>query len=402
MKGMAEGSIAGFGAGRGRLRLARVRSDRTYQMPFLVNLGQRNAEITNRYLMPLRKLWPWTGAFAFIGPGYDLIHSLNSVPLLTRLPYIISFEDFIPRTPTDIRVAALERVLTQRIARQQCVALVAMSRYALRQMRAQHRHSPELPALLAKTEVIHPAVPARDVRPRPMGQRLRLLFVGNDYMRKGLPVLARAHATLVRWGIPAESTAVTALRWNRRDYIGPPDRDIVECEKMRLFRSGVRILPKLQNLEVMQLMRESDFLVMPTFHDTFGYVVLEALSHATPVIATNTCAMPEMIEHGRNGWLLDFPNESEVGKWQGIYRNADPDYTARYAAELDRLGVELADALARLWDERREHEAMSAAALEAARRRFGQERARDRIEALYERCLAWGRANGEKTFFSFR
>jgi glycosyltransferase involved in cell wall biosynthesis len=44
---------------------------------------------------------------------------------------------------------------------------------------------------------------------------------------------------------------------------------------------------------MLERMREADFLVVPTFYDTFGYVFIEALSVGTPVIATEHALCPK-------------------------------------------------------------------------------------------------------------
>jgi glycosyltransferase involved in cell wall biosynthesis len=49
---------------------------------------------------------------------------------------------------------------------------------------------------------------------------------------------------------------------------------------------------------------KSDIFVMPTFTDSFGYVFLEAMSCGLPLIGTDIFAVPEIIEDGKNGFLV--------------------------------------------------------------------------------------------------
>ncbi len=55
-------------------------------------------------------------------------------------------------------------------------------------------------------------------------------------------------------------------------------------------------------------------------HEPFGLTVIEALACGTPVIATRIGAMPEIITHGHNGYLVDLygPDEDpqNIGIWQ--------------------------------------------------------------------------------------
>lgn len=364
-----------------------VRTGSGYGIDFTVDLGQRNARFRRGPLAPHHRIFRWGDAVTWLpSPGSDIIHTLNVVPV-TRKPHLITFEDYLPRTPADRRVEWVERRLRPLLLREKCVALLALSEYAVRQCRQQNRDFDRAVELEAKVEVLYPAVPLRRRGPKPAPEVLKLLFVGNDFMRKGLPALVRAHRELRRRGIPVETTVVSTLQWFPGDYIGPPSEAIVREERRALAGEGLRVIEGLPNAETLALMDEATFLVLPTFHDTFGFVTLEALAGATPVIATATCALPEVVEDGVNGYLLGFENDPEVGKWTWTYRTAEPGYEAAYRETIERLARELADRLSAFWDgSRNTYEAMSAAALDRAQSRFGVEHARTKLEGVYETC----------------
>jgi glycosyltransferase involved in cell wall biosynthesis len=364
-----------------------VRTGKGYAIDFTVDLGQRNARFRRGPLAPQRRILRWGDAVTWLpSPGTDLIHSFNVVPL-TRKPYLITFEDYLPRTPEDRRVAWVERALRPLLLRENCVALLALSEYAVRQFRRQNRSFERLGELEGKMEVLYPAVPIRRQEPKRAPDVLRLLFVGNDFMRKGAAALARAHTALRSRGIPVETTIVSTLDWTPTDYVGPPNEAVMREAKQALETDDLRCIGGLPNPEALKLIEQATFLVLPTFHDTFGYVTLEALAGGTPVICTATCALPEVIEDGASGFLLPFENDQDVGKWSWIYRNADPHYEAAYRDTIERLAHELTDRLSAFWEESRDnYEDMSASALTRAGTRFGIERARARLEELYEGC----------------
>lgn len=364
-----------------------VRTGKGYNIDFAIDLGQRNARFRRGVLTPLRRILRWGDAVTCLPqPGTDIIHSFNAVPL-TRKPHVITFEDYLPRTPADRRVAWVERALQPLLLREKCVALLALSEYAARQFRQQNRDFERLAELQDKMEVLYPAVRLRRQRPKQTPDVLRLLFVGNDFMRKGVPALVRAHTALRRRGIPVETTIVSTLQWAQDDYIGPPNEEIVQGERRALGGEGLHCIPGLPNAQALELMEEATFLVLPTLHDTFGYVTLEALAGATPVIATATCVLPEVIEDGVSGYLLPFENDPEVGKWVWTYRTADPQYQTEYRDTMERLGSDLTDRLSAFWEgSRHDYEEMSAGALTRARTRFGIERARAKLEGVYETC----------------
>ncbi len=382
--------VAGF-RGPSDAAPLRIRTGHSYHIRYTVTLGQRNARFVQWALTPLARLvnWRWVDSVTFLpGGGFDAVHSWNAVPLLTRKPYVITFEDYVPRTPDDRKIPRLERWLRARLLEPRCVGIVALSDYAKRQARMQHADWEGLPQLLSKIEVIRPACPVRTDRPKTRSGPLKLLFVGRDFMRKGGPVVLRAHAALRRAGLPVETTVVSSLGWSVADYVGPPDAACFENERAGLAQEGIVHHHSLPLRRVYQLMDAADFFVFPTFHDTFGFVTVEALAGGTPVIASDTCAMPEVVDPGRTGWLLPFENDAEVGKWRWIYRNADPGYVPAYMEATERMTEALIARLHEAWERRSDYEEMSAGALEAARTRFNPEIASARLEAIYERFRA--------------
>ena len=369
----------------------RVRTARGYWLPFVVELGQRDTVFVRRPWTPqARLLGEWAGSFTLaVDPGYDVVHALNAVPILTRRPYVLTFEDHLPRLWADCPIPRLSGWLRRELARPRCVALLAMSEYAMRQFRAQNRGARELPALEAKLELLRPAI--RRVRREPKrrtADALRLAFVGTDYFRKGGPALLRAHERLRAAGVPVETTVVSTLAWSADDYVGPPSDAYVTAERARLTQPGVVHHAGLPGPEARRVIADADFLVLPTLHDTFGYVTLEALAVGTPVIATDTCAQPEIVEHGRSRLLLPLESDGEVGKWPWLDHREQPGYQGAYEAAIKGLAAALTEQLCRHAPDRAGYRAMSGAALERVDERFDEARARDRLEALYGRMRA--------------
>jgi glycosyltransferase involved in cell wall biosynthesis len=56
---------------------------------------------------------------------------------------------------------------------------------------------------------------------------------------------------------------------------------------------------------LIQQIQKSDIFLFPTLHEGFANVLLEATVVGAPVIAFNVSSIPEFIEHGENGLLLD-------------------------------------------------------------------------------------------------
>ncbi len=53
-----------------------------------------------------------------------------------------------------------------------------------------------------------------------------------------------------------------------------------------------------------QLFAAADLFVLPARHEAFGIVLLEAMASGTPILATRTGGIPEIVEDGRTGILV--------------------------------------------------------------------------------------------------
>lgn len=77
----------------------------------------------------------------------------------------------------------------------------------------------------------------------------------------------------------------------------------LEDEAMALGVAGrVRLLGARSDIS--RIMRALDLLVVNSTAEPFGLVILEAMACGTPVLATAVDGIPEIVEHGRNGWLV--------------------------------------------------------------------------------------------------
>jgi glycosyltransferase involved in cell wall biosynthesis len=151
---------------------------------------------------------------------------------------------------------------------------------------------------------------------------LRALFLGQINMRKGIGPLFDAIRLLREE--PVEFTFVGPIQISI-----PPDLH---------HAPNVRWVGRVCRENTDGFFREADLFLFPTFSDGFGLTQLEAQAWRLPVLTTKFSG--EVVEQGRNGWLLDQVSGQEIAV---VLRRAisDPAQLKRLSdsAELERFGL---------------------------------------------------------------
>lgn len=143
----------------------------------------------------------------------------------------------------------------------------------------------------------------RDVSPAHMEPPYRLLAVGRFCRTKGFDVLIDACSVLARRGFPFQLTLVGA---------GLPLPTALIRRRIRIHGLRARVfLPGFVSHDRMsELYAATDIFIMPSVvhpsgdRDGIPNVIMEALAHRIPVVATDVCGIPEVVEDGVTGRLV--------------------------------------------------------------------------------------------------
>jgi glycosyltransferase involved in cell wall biosynthesis len=132
-----------------------------------------------------------------------------------------------------------------------------------------------------------PPVRARPECPTGSRRPLRVLFAGALHQRKGIGYLLKAVEML---GSDVELTMIG-------QRFAPNDLVDSACKRWRWFQT-------IPHGQVLDVMTQSDVLVLPSISEAFGLVVTEALACGLPVIITPNVGAGDLICDGQEGFIV--------------------------------------------------------------------------------------------------
>ena len=136
-------------------------------------------------------------------------------------------------------------------------------------------------------------------------KEFNILSVGRLYARKGL-------FTLIK------SVSIVAKKYRNVKLIisgkGQSNemKKLVDYAKKLGIRSNILFTGYFPDAKLPKLYQAADIFAFSTFYENLPFAVLEALSSRLPVVTTNVGGIPEMIEDGKNGFLVPPANSAAL------------------------------------------------------------------------------------------
>lgn len=93
---------------------------------------------------------------------------------------------------------------------------------------------------------------------------------------------------------------------------GPERLFIQQLVKELKLKDDVYFLGEVDHID--QILRCADLFLLPSEQESFGLVALEAMNCGVPVIGARTGGLPEVVEHGVNGFLFPVGETSEMAE----------------------------------------------------------------------------------------
>jgi glycosyltransferase involved in cell wall biosynthesis len=261
---------------------------------------------------PLENMWLPLGSISSWQPTLKKIHLIHSFKKIqyTNKPWLLTVEDhsFLYLNPRNKIEALVYASLNNRIGLENCKKLIAISDYA--KMRClnwiQELNNDLWEKVIHKVDIIHPNFPIRAKHPKKYNrqQKLQLIFIGNHIARKGGIVALRLAKKAEKLRLPLVIHIISGLKHGPGVPTDFPEQTKYAEDLKLLDLNNIVYHKILPNEKVIELLAQSDFQILATLHDTYGYSVIEGFSVATPAITTNVCALPEFVRHDENGYVL--------------------------------------------------------------------------------------------------
>ena len=135
------------------------------------------------------------------------------------------------------------------------------------------------------------------------GNSKTIIFVGRLHPVKGVSYLIEAMAIVHRKMPDAKLILVG-------DGI---ERSKLEELVEKLDLNGcIQFAGQVQQERIPTIMQQADLFALPSLSESFGIVNLEAMAASLPIVATNVGGIPDIVEEGMNGYLVNAKRPAEV------------------------------------------------------------------------------------------
>lgn len=245
----------------------------------------------------------------------DLLFTYGCL-VLTNKPYSTYLETGLALYNYDLRIAKnpIARTIVAFLAtRKNCRHLIFVSEASKKSFFSTINYGEKTAAILKEKSIVIYPIPLEGQKasaPKKRSGKLKLLFPGTFYMKGGMEVV-HSYERLLKEGANVELTIITAVHMLRDS-----DREYIQS------LPGLRLLDaKLNEQEMADMYRLHDILLLPTYREGFGLVLVEALSWGMPIICTDQYATKEMVIGGENGYIHPHPLQDYDPKTYRMFGN---------------------------------------------------------------------------------
>jgi len=131
-----------------------------------------------------------------------------------------------------------------------------------------------------------------------------IIFVGRLHERKGIDKLLSSFSNVIKKDSEAKLRIVGS---------GEDEARLKKIAKqLNLTSKNLKFLGFVPEKELPDLYSSSSIFALPSYYEGFGIVLIEAMSAGLPLVSVRTGGATEVIEEGKNGYLVDYETMHET------------------------------------------------------------------------------------------
>ncbi len=250
--------------------------------------------------------------------GNDLIHSCHGMLIKNKYPWVVDVEhapSFAKYNAQSLRTEAYRNRIVKLLAYKNCKKIMPWTFAAKKSVENIFGNKD----MNSKMEVVYPAIDLKDVKIKRDGGTVKFLVVSRFFYEKGGKQALEVFEELNK-KYDVEIAVLSIV----------PDEIKKKYEKLKnvKFVEKIFVTSDRPNAIFEDYYSKYDVLLHLTFADTFGLASLEAMSCKMPIIGTDMFSMPEIIEDGKNGFVVRSPVSS-----------LNDDFSNKYHPDFGNMGT---------------------------------------------------------------
>ncbi len=229
------------------------------------------------------------------GEDYDIIHTSRGIIPLNRKPWVMDVEHFYSFMGLHSKAVEnkfIKKFIEWRLGSKYCKAILCHCDATLKGF-LKHFNCEKFKH---KLKVVYPSSHLTEIK-KEKHNKIRILCVLSLFEQKGgvqvldaFSKLEKKHKNIELW-MRADVPEGTKRKYNSKNikyssYSG----DIIPREEL-----------------IKKVYSKCDIFLYPTLCDSFGYSLMDGMVAGLPIIGTNLFAVPEVVEHGKTGLIVDIP-----------------------------------------------------------------------------------------------
>ena len=226
----------------------------------------------------------------------DIVHSTRGiVQLKQKKPWILDCESggvFVSFRFESLNNLITKKIIGDSLKSKKCKRILPQSEAAKKNL----MKVIDCSKFKDKVEVLYLAMqPCKEKKVNRKDKKVILSYLAEAFYGKGGHDLLRAYEILTK--------KYDNLELKFKGEI--PQKYMPLAKKLKGFKQINGYFPRDKLFDEMYL--SSDIFVLPTHQDNYGVVFLEAMSAGLPLVGTTSFTVPELIEDGKNGFLIKSP-----------------------------------------------------------------------------------------------